>query len=170
MQRDLTEIKEVTPHGGTRPSHGRGLPLGDLETLSRVCSRPCFAKRSRSFSLIDCISVGVDRMQRNFESMRKQVEAWQKSELTHVTAKVVIYEAFVEGRLEAPQHLARVVHDLAKRASNDRPIAARSGLFVSNWKAAFSTPRPLFTQVRFRWQPACTCCTHFQGSSRPRSE
>ena len=60
------------------------------------------AKHSKSFSLIDCISVGVDRMQRNFEPMRKQVEAWQRSELTDVTAKVVIYEAFVEGKLEAP--------------------------------------------------------------------
>jgi len=51
-------------------------------------------------------------MQRNFEPMRKQVEAWQRSELTDLTAKVVIYEAFVEGRLEAPKHLARLVHDL----------------------------------------------------------
>ena len=34
------------------------------------------------------------------------------TELTDVTAKVVIYEAFVEGRLEAPKHLARAVHDL----------------------------------------------------------
>ncbi len=64
------------------------------------------AKHSKSFSLIDCISVGVDRMQRNFEPMRKQVEAWQRNELTDVTAKVVIYEAFVEGRLEAPKHLS----------------------------------------------------------------
>jgi len=30
---------------------------------------------------------------RNFEPMRKQVETWQRSELTDVTAKVVIYEA-----------------------------------------------------------------------------
>ena len=51
-------------------------------------------------------------MRRNFEAMRKQVEAWQRSELTDVTAKVVIYEAFVEGNLEAPRHLARTVHDL----------------------------------------------------------
>ncbi len=36
-------------------------------------------------------------MQRNFEPMRKQVEVWQRSELSDVTAKVVIYEAFVEG-------------------------------------------------------------------------
>ncbi len=70
------------------------------------------AKHSKSFSLVDCVSVGVDRMQRNFEPMRKQVEGWQRSELTEVTAKVVIYEAFVEGRLEAPKHLARTVHDL----------------------------------------------------------
>jgi hypothetical protein len=62
---------------------------------------PVLAKHSKSFSLVDCLSVGVDRMQRNFEPMRKQVEAWQRSELTDVTAKVVIYEAFIEGRLEA---------------------------------------------------------------------
>jgi hypothetical protein len=43
---------------------------------------PVLAKHSKSFSLIDCISVGVDRMQRNFEPMRKQVETWHKSELT----------------------------------------------------------------------------------------
>jgi hypothetical protein len=51
-------------------------------------------------------------MQRNFDPMRKQVEAWQRSELTDVTAKVVIYEAFVEGKLGTPKHLARTVHDL----------------------------------------------------------
>jgi len=51
-------------------------------------------------------------MQRNFEPMRKQVEAWQRRELTDVTAKMVIYEALVEGKLEVPKHLARRVHDL----------------------------------------------------------
>jgi hypothetical protein len=51
-------------------------------------------------------------MQRNFEPMRKQVEAWQRSELTDVAAKVVIYEASVEGKLEASKHLTRTVHDL----------------------------------------------------------
>ena len=73
---------------------------------------PVLAKHSKSFWLFDRISVGVDWMQRNFDPMRKQVEAWQGSELTDVTAKIVIYEAFVEGKLEAPKHLARIVHDL----------------------------------------------------------
>jgi hypothetical protein len=73
---------------------------------------PVPAKHSKSFSLIDCIAVGVDRMQWDFEPMQKQVETWQRSELTDVTAKVVIDEAFVEGKLEAPKHLAGMVHDL----------------------------------------------------------
>src|SRR5947208_8044127 len=96
------------------------------------------AKHSKSFSLIDCISVGVDRMQRNFEPMRKQVEAWQRNELTDVTAKVVIYEAFVEGKLEVPKHLARTVHDLyfEPKEFRSQPSGAsrtRSRLRSTNW-------------------------------------
>jgi hypothetical protein len=66
------------------------LSLGNI--LSGVFT-PGIGKTLESFSLIDCTSVGVDRMQRNVEPMRKQVEAWQRSALTDVTAKVVIYEA-----------------------------------------------------------------------------
>ncbi len=51
---------------------------------------PVLAKHSKSFSLIDFIAVGVDRMQRNFEPMRKQVEVWQRAKLTDVTAKVAL--------------------------------------------------------------------------------
>jgi len=63
------------------------------------------------FSLIDCISVGVDGIER-LEPMQKQVQTGQRNELTDVTAKVVIYEAFVEGKLEGPKHLARSVREL----------------------------------------------------------
>jgi hypothetical protein len=73
---------------------------------------PVLAKHSKSFSLLDSISVGVDRMQRNLEPMRKQVETWRASELTTVSAKMIIYEAFIESELEVPKHLARTVHDL----------------------------------------------------------
>lgn len=49
---------------------------------------PVLAKHSKPFTpLIDCISVGVDRMERDFESMPKQGEAWQKYELTDVSAE-----------------------------------------------------------------------------------
>ena len=106
---------------------------------------PVLAKHSKSFSLIDCISVGVDRMQRNFEPMRKQVEAWQKSELTDVTAKVAIYEAFVEGKLEAPKHLARTVHDLYFEPKYDefrsRTIWSLSNAFTSAFKELDPIPQ-----------------------------
>ena len=72
---------------------------------------PVLAKHSKSFSLVDAISVGVDRMQRNFEPMRKQIEAWRQAELSDVSAKMIIYEAFIESELEVPKHLARRVHD-----------------------------------------------------------
>ena len=99
----------------------------DLDNIVSGVFTTVLAKHSKQFSLIDCISVGVDRMQRNFEPMRKQVEAWQKSELTDVTAKVVIYEAFVEGRLEAPKHLARTVHDMYFLCGAEIYVASASG-------------------------------------------
>jgi hypothetical protein len=62
------------------PSDHQRVACSDM-ALSGVFT-PVLAKHSKSLSLIDCISVGVDRMQRNFESMRKQMEAWQRSDLT----------------------------------------------------------------------------------------
>jgi hypothetical protein len=73
---------------------------------------PVLAKHSKHFSLIDAISVGIDRMQRNFEPMRRQVEAWHELQLPETHAKMIIYRAFIEGELEAPRHLARQVHNL----------------------------------------------------------
>ncbi len=73
---------------------------------------PVLAKHTKHLSLVDILSVGVDRMQRNFEPMKKQVEAWKETRLPDATAKLVIYRAFVEGELDVPKHLARRVHDL----------------------------------------------------------
>ena len=66
---------------GLRNSHDKSMRLAmTCGYRVFVCSNmafagdftPVLAKHSKSFSLIDCISVGVDRMQRNFEPMRKQ--------------------------------------------------------------------------------------------------
>jgi len=89
-----TLMGRSSPHRTRRPpatGMAKVSPQGvqNSETLSPGCSRRVLAKHSKSFSLIDCISVGVDRMQRNFEPMQKQVEAGQRTELTDVTTKVV---------------------------------------------------------------------------------
>jgi hypothetical protein len=110
-----------------------------------MCHTPVLARHSKSFSLIDCVSVGVDRMQRNFGPMRKQVEASQRSELTDVTAQVVIYEAFVEGKPEAPKHLARTVHDLFFEPKYEefqaRTIWSLSNAFTSAFKELEPIPQ-----------------------------
>ena len=69
------------------------------------------AKHTKHLSLVDILAVGVDRMQRNFEPMSKQIEAWKATVLPSDTAKLVIYRAFIEGTLDAPKHLAQRVHD-----------------------------------------------------------
>ena len=70
--------------------------------------------------------------------MRRQVAAWQRFELTDVTAKVVIYEAFVEGKLETTKHLARTVHDLYFEPKYEefraRTIWSLSNAFTSAFK------------------------------------
>ncbi len=72
---------------------------------------PVLAKHSKHFNLVDAIDVGLGRMQRNFEPMRKQVESWRDIQLTDDQAKLIIYRAFVQGDLEVPKHLVRAVHD-----------------------------------------------------------
>jgi len=111
--------------------------LGCVHARARKTLKVVFARR--------LALVGVDRMQRNFEPMRNQVEAWQRSELVDVTAKVVIYEAFAEGRLEAPKHLARKVHDLyfepKYEAFRPRTIWSLSNAFTSAFKELDPIPQ-----------------------------
>ncbi|MBX9660411.1 MAG: DUF932 domain-containing protein [Nitrospiraceae bacterium] len=72
---------------------------------------PVLAKHSKNFSLQNSLSIGVDSIQRNFKPMVAAVERWQQSQLSDVAAKLLIYNAFVEGSLEVPRYLDRVVHE-----------------------------------------------------------
>ena len=77
--------------------------------------------------------------------MRKQVEAWQKSELTDVTARIIIYQAFIEGELDVPKHLARQVHDLYFEPRYDefrpRSMWSLSNAFTSAFKGLEPIPQ-----------------------------
>ena len=63
---------------------------------------PIAAKHSKHFNLVEAVDIGVSQMQRNFEPMVKAVDRWRASQITDVTAKLMIYEAFVEGATEFP--------------------------------------------------------------------
>jgi hypothetical protein len=73
---------------------------------------PLLARHSKNFSLEDSLSIGVYRMQFNFEPMRRQVETWRAQQLTTTAAKLTIYRAFIEAELDIPKHLARNDHEL----------------------------------------------------------
>jgi hypothetical protein len=73
---------------------------------------PVLAKHSKNFLLEDSLAVGVDRMQRNFGPLKRQVEEWQATQLSEASAKLLIYEAFIQHEQGFPKHLARRVHDL----------------------------------------------------------
>ena len=47
---------------------------------------PVLAKHSKHFVLADAIDIGLGRMQRNFDPMRKQIEGWQAKQLTQQAA------------------------------------------------------------------------------------
>lgn len=71
---------------------------------------PVLAKHSKSFNLIDTLAVGVDRIQRNFEPMQRQVERWRGEQISDERAKLILYASFVDGELEAPRSLLPEVH------------------------------------------------------------
>ena len=106
---------------------------------------PILAKHSKSFSLEDSISIGIDRMQRNFAPMKAQVETWKERQLSNMSAKLIIYQAFVESDLDAPKHLARKVHDLYFKPQyqdfGPRTLWSLSNAFTSAFKELDPIPQ-----------------------------
>jgi hypothetical protein len=106
---------------------------------------PVLAKHSKHFSLDDALSIGVDRMQRNFEPMRRQVERWRAQQLSGEVARLTIYRAFIEGELEVPKHLARRVHDLYFNPQHEefapRTMWSLSNAFTSDFKELDPIPQ-----------------------------
>lgn len=106
---------------GIRNSHDKSIRLGLTAGLRVfVCYNmafsgdftPVLAKHTKSFNLIDTLAVGVDRIQRSFEPMRKQVEGWRQTQISDDRAKIILYRAFVEEELDAPRSLLSDVHRL----------------------------------------------------------
>lgn len=84
----------------------------DIRNIVPRAFTPVLAKHTKHLSLVDVLSIGIDRIQRNFEPMKKQVEAWKGTRIPDESAKLVIYGAFVQGELDVPKHLTQRVHDL----------------------------------------------------------
>src|SRR5580700_8496450 len=139
---------------GIRNSHDRSMRLAAVVGVRvLVCEnmafsgdfQPVLAKHSKNFSLQDALSIGVDQMQRSFDGMRQQVETWRESQVRDVTAKLIIYRAFIESELEVPKHLARPVHDLYFNPQHEefqsRTLWSLSNAFTSAFKQLEPIPQ-----------------------------
>src|SRR5258706_16438606 len=80
---------------------------------------PVLAKHSKNFSLVDAVELGVSKMQRNFDPMTQVVNHWRASQLTDVTAKLIIYQAFIDSDPHVPHHFSRSVHHLSFNPPHD---------------------------------------------------
>jgi hypothetical protein len=105
---------------GIRNSHNKTLALGiTVGYRVMVCQNlafhgdytPLCRKHTKNTNLVDSLALAIDQTQRNFTGMIETVDRWQNTQVTDVTAKLLIYEAFIEGGLEFPKHLAKPVHD-----------------------------------------------------------
>jgi hypothetical protein len=106
---------------------------------------PVLAKHSKHFNLIHSLEIGVSEMQRNFEPMTHQVNRWRESQLTDVTAKLIIYQAFIEAEIDLPKHLAGPVHKLYFNPEHEefapRTMWSLSNAFTSALKQLDPVPQ-----------------------------
>ena len=116
------------------------LELGN--TVPGVCT-PVLAKHPKHFSLEDALSIGVDRMQRNFELMKQQVECWRGEQLSVEAEKLTISRAFVEGDLNVPKYLARKVHDLYFNPQHDEFKPRTMWSLSNDFTSVFNERNPI---------------------------
>jgi len=106
---------------------------------------PVLAKHSKNFSLVDAVSIGLDRIQRNFEPLAGHIESARQVVITDEQAKLTIYRAFVVGELEIPRHLVRSVHTnyFEPRTEDFQPRTAwsLSNAFTSAFKELDAIPQ-----------------------------
>jgi hypothetical protein len=70
--------------------------------------RPMLSKHSKNFDLTESLSLGVDRIQRGWDPLRRTIDAKRTLQLSHGQAQNAIYNAFMRERF--PVKLMKQVH------------------------------------------------------------
>lgn len=106
---------------------------------------PVVRKHSKRVDYAEVVDAAVGKMQRHFEPMKRQIEVWRDHQLPDARAKLLIYEAFIEERLDIPKHLARTVHDVYFRPAHPefepRTLWSLSNAFTAAFKVLDPVPR-----------------------------
>jgi hypothetical protein len=116
---------DIERHGvslalGLRNSHDKSFAIGMVAGFRVfVCDNLAFkgeffaVARRHSKNVLsqldDTLAIGVDRVQRQFEPMTEQIDAWRGFTLSDGTAKEIMFDAFIGGQLDCAKHLAPAV-------------------------------------------------------------
>lgn len=102
---------------GLRNANDKSMRLGMVAGFRVFCCdnmalsgdfKPLLAKHSKNFDLIESVSLGVDRIQRGFEPLKKAIEFKRGFKIHPVPAQSLIYRAFMVQKF--PIKLMKQVH------------------------------------------------------------
>jgi hypothetical protein len=96
---DHTTVAKSASHSQTPPKSASGKFLPGPPELGNIVPgnfTSVLAKHTKSFNLVDTFSVGVDRIQRNFEPLQRRVELWRKMQIADDAARLIFYSAFID--------------------------------------------------------------------------
>jgi hypothetical protein len=92
---------------GIRNAHDKSMRLGLVAGYNvLVCSnmsfqgefKPVLAKHSKHFNLEDALTIGIDRIQKNWKPMQQALEHRRSFQLTDDQARLMIYRGFLQER------------------------------------------------------------------------
>lgn len=72
--------------------------------------KPLLHKHTKGLDLQDSLSVALDRTQRHFDPLARQIKAWKEQEISDSFAKEFLYDAFVGGGLKIPIRFLKEAH------------------------------------------------------------
>ena len=102
---------------GLRNANDKSMRLGMVAGYRVFCCdnmalsgdfKPLLAKHSKNFDLVESISMGVDRIQRDWQPLRQAIDLKRQYTLTDQEAQSMIYRTFVAERV--PVKLLKAVH------------------------------------------------------------
>jgi hypothetical protein len=77
--------------------------------------------------------------------MTDQINAWRDHQLPDIHARDIVYRAFIAGELDAPKHLATVVHDQyftpKQPEFEPRTVWSLQNAFTASFKALDPLPQ-----------------------------
>jgi hypothetical protein len=150
---EVTTMRPRSPLLGSQKSREFGNIVPGVFT-------PVLAKHTKSFNLVDTLSVGVDRIQRNFEPMQRHFESWRETQIADAQAKLIFYSGLLRQ--------ARRSKELGARSPPLVLRAAVSGVYAEDDVGACRTRSPALSRGLI-WLPSSMRRQDWVSSWRLRS-